>query len=322
MATVEKRGNKYCVRYRYETETGEVKFKRVSGFRTKEDAWAAAKELEQKSAAGIEVNIGTLTCGEIMERWFNLHCKGLAASTRAKYSDAMDKLEKYFISDLPLKKLSTAKFNFLLDKLTETVSVRTALDNTEPLRLALSWALNEKMIPYNPLANVQLPKAKKKKQMILSDSDVEELCSYASGSNRRCTEYRIPLLLALYGGLRREECAALRWDSVDFDRNRITISEAIIMTPDGKEHLKDPKTYLSARTISMPEFVMDELAKEFAKYQNRKEEHTLRHNPTHRVCVTSTGDPYSCASYIHPLKRLIKEINKQREIDELTAAHS
>ena len=32
-----------------------------------------------------------------------------------------------------------------------------------------------------------------------------------------------------------------------------------------------------------------------------------------RVCVTSTGDPYSCKSYIHPLKRLIKEINAQRE---------
>ena len=30
-------------------------------------------------------------------------------------------------------------------------------------------------------------------------------------------------------------------------------------------------------------------------------------------CVTSTGGPYSCKSYIHPLKRSIKEINAQRE---------
>ncbi len=44
-----------------------------------------------------------------------------------------------------------------------------------------------------------------------------------------------------------------------------------------------------------------------------KDAHTLRHNPTHRVCVSSTGVPYSCKSYIHPLKRLIKEINEQRE---------
>ena len=312
MATVEKRGSKYCVRYRYETDTGDVKFKRVSGFRTKEEAWAAAKELEQKSAAGIEVNIGTLTCAEIMERWFNDHCKGLAASTRAKYSDAMDKLDTFFIAELPLKKLNTAKFNLLLDQLTENVCVRTAIDNTEPLRLALSWALNEKLIPVNPLSNIQLPRIMKRKQKILSDADVEDLCAAASGPNRRCREYRIPLLLALYGGLRREECAALRWDSVDFDHNRITISEAIVMTPDGKEHLKDPKTYLSARTISMPEFVMDELAKEYDKFKTRKDEHTLRHNPAHRVCVSSTGDPYACASYIHPLKRLINEVNMQR----------
>ena len=98
MASVTKRGSKYCVRYRYETETGEVKFKRVSGFKSKEEAWAAAKELERKSTAGIEVNIGSLTCAEVMERWFTEHCSGLAPTTRAKYSDAMDKLDNLFIA--------------------------------------------------------------------------------------------------------------------------------------------------------------------------------------------------------------------------------
>ena len=313
MASVTKRGSKYCVRYRYETETGEVKFKRVSGFKSKEEAWAAAKELERKSTAGIEVNIGSLTCAEVMERWFTEHCSGLAPSTRAKYSDAMDKLDNLFIAALPVKKLNKAKFNVLLDQLMEKVSDRTATDNTEPLRLSMAWAAEEGIIPFNPLINVKLPRIKKRKQVILCDADVEDLYAASISSKRRCKEYRIPLLLALYGGLRREECAALRWESIDFDHNRITISEAIVMTPDGKEYLKDPKTYLSARTISMPEFVMEELSKEYTSFLSRKDQHTLKHNPTHRVCVTSTGDPYSCKSYIHPLKRLIEEINTQRE---------
>ncbi len=78
-------------------------------------------------------------------------------------------------------------------------------------------------------------------------------------------------MLALYGGLRREECAGLRWESVDFKHNRITISEVITMSTDGSEHLKDPKTALSARTISMPIFVMEELEKEYAKFLSRKD---------------------------------------------------
>ncbi len=287
--------------------------KRVSGFKTKEAAWKAAQDLERKSSAGIEVNIGSLTCAEIMEKWYSGHCSGLAASTRAKYSDNMDNLDRYFIAALPVKKLNTAKFNLLLDQLMEKVSVRTALDYTEPLRLSMAWATVEGIIPVNPLTNIQLPKIKKRKQVILTDSDVEDLVAAADSSARRCHEYRIPLLLALYGGLRREECAALRWESIDFDHDRITISEAIVMTPDGKEHLKDPKTELSARTLSMPKFVMAELEKEYTKFLSRRDEYILRHNPSHRVCVTSTGDPYSCKSYIHPLKRLIKEINAQRE---------
>lgn len=287
--------------------------KRVSGFPTKEAAWAAAQELEQKSAAGIDVNGGSITCSELMERWFSERCPGLAATTRAKYSRGIDKLSGTFVANLPVRKLNPQRFTLLLDQFRETVSIRTAVDYTEPLRLALSWAVADRLIPINPLANARLPKAPKRQQKILTDADVEALISAAGSSARRCKDFRIPLMLALYGGLRREECAGLIWDLVDFDRNRITIREVITMTPDGKEHRKDPKTALSARTISLPVFVMAELKAEYQKYLSRPNSHTLQHNPQRRVCVTSIGDPYSLKSYAHAVLRLIREINQERE---------
>ena len=170
-----------------------------------------------------------------------------------------------------------------------------------------------RLIPINPLANARLPKAPKRQQKILTDADVEELIASAGSSARRCKDFRIPLMLALYGSLHREECAGLTWDLVDFDRNRITIREVITMTPDGKEHRKDPKTVLSARTISMTAFVMAELKAEYQKYLSRQNSHTLKHNPQRRVCVTSVGDPYSLKSYDHAVLRLIREINQERE---------
>lgn len=313
MAFVSKRGKTYCLRYRYEDELGRIREKRVSGFKTKEDAWAAARDLEAKSSAGIDVHGDAMTCEELMERWFAAHCLDLAATTRAKYSNGIDQLTETFIKELTIKKLTTQRFGLLLDEFRKRVSIRTAVDYTEPLRLALSWAIEEKLIPINPLANVRLPKIPKRQQKILTDADVEELVAVASGSARRCSEFRIPLLLALYGGLRREECAGLSWEMVDFDRNRITIREAVTMTPDGKEHQKDPKTTLSSRTISMPAFVMAELQKEYLTFLKRSNAHTLANNPAHRVCVRSTGKPYSLKSYSHPVLRLIREINNQRE---------
>ena len=313
MASVTKRGSKYCVRYRYETETGETREKRVSGFQTKEDAWAAARDLEAKSNAGIDVHGDSMTCAEVMERWFADHCGPLAANTRAKYSDAIDKLAGTFIADLQVRRLDSRKFNLLLDQLQENVSVRTAVSNTEPLRLALSWAVAERLIPFNPLSNVSLPKIPKRSQRILTDADAEDLVAASVAPCRRCTDFHLPLILALYGGLRREECAGLRWEDVDFTNNRITISHAVTMTPDGVEHHKDPKTDLSSRTISMPAWVMTELETAYAAFLARTDLHTLQHNPLHRVCVTSTGDPYSCKSYAHALLRLIREVNAQRE---------
>ena len=315
MASVQPYGSGYSVRYWYESETGERKMKRVSGFRTKEEAWAAAKELEEKSSAGIDVNGGSMSCAELMERWFADHCGGLEPTTRAKYSGAMDKLADTFVAELPVRRLDSRKFNLLLEKLQEDprVSVGTAVSNTEPLRLSLSWAVGERLIPLNPLSNVRLPKSPKRQQKILTDADVDELLAESIAPHRRRKDFRIPLLLALYGGLRREECAGLRWERVDFEHNRITICEAVTMTPDGREHQKDPKTDLSARTISMPAWVMEELKAAYQAFLSRSNAHTLRHNPAHRVCVTSTGDPYSCKSYAHAVLRLIREINRRRE---------
>ncbi len=313
MASVYARGKKYCVMYRYETETGEIKQKRVSGFSSREEAWAAARDLEAKSSAGIDVNGDAMSCSELMERWFADRCTALAATTRAKYSSAIDKLSDTFVADLQVRRLDTRKFNLLLDQLKENVSVRTAVSYTEPLRLSLTWGVAERLIPLNPLANVRLPKIPKRSQRILTDDDVSALLAASVSPQRRCRDFRIPLLLALYAGLRREECAGLRWEHVDFNHNRITVCEAITMTPDGAQHLKDPKTDLSARTISMPAWVMQELRKEYDKFLSRTNEHILQHNPAHRVCVTSTGDPYSCKSYAHAILRLIREVNAVRE---------
>lgn len=314
MATVERYGSGYSVRYRYETETGEKKQKRVSGFHTKEEAWAAAKELKEKSDAGINVNGSAMTCAELMALWFADRRVGLAVTTKAKYSASIEVLSKTFIAKLKIRQLTHKRYHLLLDQLQEKpVHLRTAVSYTEPLRLSLSWGVAERLIPLNPLMNLRIPKIPKRKQRILTDADVADLVATVCSPERRSREIRIPILLALYAGLRREECAALRWENVDFDHDRITISEAITMTPDGEEHLKDPKTDLSARTISMPAWVMAELWKAYKVFINRPSGFNESRNPTHRVCTNQIGKPYSCKTYSHMTIRLIQEINQKRE---------
>ena len=167
MAFISKRGNRWCVRYRYTDELGAVKEKRVSGFLTKEDAMAAAKTLEAKSNAGIDVNGDRATCGQIMERWFSEHCAFLSATTRAKYSDGIDRLAKLDVYNLPVRRCTQATLSALILALQEgagggrPLALRTAIAHTESLRMALAWAAQRQLIPINPLAGAKLPKLKK-----------------------------------------------------------------------------------------------------------------------------------------------------------------
>ena len=93
--------------------------------------------------------------------------------------------------------------------------------------------------------------------------------------------------------------AALRWQDVDFKRRTITIRQAITRTSSGAEVLKSPKTSTSARTVSLPRFVMDELR--------------LAPKACDRVCATPAGQPYRLDSYPQAIRRLIDRVNAARQ---------
>ena len=300
MAFISKRGNVWCVRYRYTNELGESKEKRVSGFRTKEDAMAEAKRLEAKSNAGIDVNGDKQTCGYIMERWFDEHCIFLNASTRSKYSDGIDRLSKMEIYNMPVRRVTPSVLNAIIITLQEgtttgrPIALRTAIALTESLRLSLSWAFQIGLIPTNPLACAKLPKTKKREQKILSEQDIDDLVKAIAHH-----PFRLPVLLALYGGLRREETAALQWEDVDYVRHCLLIRRAIARTSKGREILKDTKNQSSTRNVSMPKFIMDELK--------------LAPKSSTRICVAPSGEPYRLDSYPQAMRRIVEKINADRK---------
>ena len=241
-----------------------------------------------------------MTCGQLMERWFAEHCVNhVAATTLSKYSDGIDRISKHPVYALQIKRVNAQTQKRLIDDLRNgtltgrPISMRTAMSLMEPLRLSMSWGVRHGYIPVNPLSSAQLPKTPKRKQRILNQRDIDDLCMSTEGH-----PFRIPLMLALYGGLRREEAAGLQWENVDFDRNTITIIDATTRTASGRTIHKDTKNTFSRRTISMPQFVMDELKS------------VPKTSPF--VCVSRTGEPYAPDSYPQALKRLIQGINKQR----------
>lgn len=70
----------------------------------------------------------------------------------------------------------------------------------------------------------------------------------------------IPILLALWLGLRRSEIMGLRWEGVDFERHQLHIDHAVVFDRDNKIVEKDwMKNETSSRTIDCPEYIMGKL---------------------------------------------------------------
>jgi integrase len=79
---------------------------------------------------------------------------------------------------------------------------------------------------------------------------VRELLAKLEGS-----EWRVPVTVALFCGLRRGELLALRWRDVELDGAKLTVAGALEQSKAGVR-LKEPKTKSGRRSLSLPTIVV------------------------------------------------------------------
>lgn len=73
------------------------------------------------------------------------------------------------------------------------------------------------------------------------------------------TQFQAFFYLAIYGGFRRGELCALRWNDIDFKKQTVRIDEAFAKTTKG-QMIKGPKTEAGNRTVKLPKICFDVLA--------------------------------------------------------------
>lgn len=103
--------------------------------------------------------------------------------------------------------------------------------------------------------NVRLPQIQKPIKRYLQPKDIGKLAQAVQGDS--C---EVPILLAVWLGLRRSEIVGLCWDCVDLDNNLLHIRRAVV--PD--EHNKwvqkgTAKNLSSQRTVDCPDYIMDRI---------------------------------------------------------------
>jgi integrase len=101
-------------------------------------------------------------------------------------------------------------------KLTETTLNR----DVEVIRHILFWAVEERILPANPLARTRLPRARRIKRPILSVQEEELLLQAAAPHLRKI------IIAALDTGMRRSELLTQRFEDIDFFRKVLVVTRS------------------------------------------------------------------------------------------------
>ena len=202
---------------------------------------ANAKALALK-AGFIEVyrNPERLTVERAVERYIESKNVVLSPSTIKGYkkiqANHMDAIKA-----TPLATLTQEKVQRWVNALAKDHSAKT-VKNAHGL---LSAVVRE----YHPSLNLHttLPQRDAKQIEIPTEDEIKLIIQAAKG-----TEMELPILLAIWLGLRASEIRGLRWN--DFQGNRLHICRAIVDGADGPA-LKKTKTVAGDRWIKVPQYI-------------------------------------------------------------------
>jgi integrase len=233
---------------------------------TKKEAEAERTRLLNGAQTGHYVDPSSITVGEFFDRWErDWAANNVSPKSLERYKEIISTYIRPEIGTTKLQKLKPAQVVELYAKLlregrkvvtpgrTAGLSPASVRYVHRVLHRALGHAVIWGLLPANPCASVDAPKAAPVEIEILAEPQVKEVLTKLRG--------RPMCLLATVGlasGVRRGELLALRWKDLDLDACKVRVEQAIEQTKAGLR-FKGPKTKHGRRQFSISASVIAEL---------------------------------------------------------------
>lgn len=256
MATVEKYKTSsgttlYAVRYR----TPGNRTTRKRGFTTKRDAQTFANDVEVKKLTGdyIAPTLGKITVDELSADWLARKKQATAQSHYRMLESAYRVHVKPKWGPVAVADIDVVSIESWVTAMTRSGSgATTVVRSVGVLSGILGDAVKGKRLRANPAKGVEnLPRKSGKRRVYLSADDVRRLADESG-------EHRVLVLTLAYCGLRWGEAVALKVRDVQFLRRRISVSENAVQL--GVDHAVGPTKGREARSVPVPQFVLNELS--------------------------------------------------------------
>jgi len=229
-----------CQVFDYTDFHGKRHYKSFTADTKKEAEFMAAEFMMSKKDKG---KASTKTFGQALEDYISIREPVLSPRSIINYR-RMQKNDLSNLSDIKIADITQELVQHIINEDIKIHAPKTVRDTH-----GLIAAVLKEDRPGFAL-NTVLPASRPPKIYVPTDEEVKQLLLCAEG-----TDLELPILLAAFGPMRRGEICALHSDWIN--GNVVHVARNMVITPDHKWIIKQPKTYAGDRFIDYPDFVAE-----------------------------------------------------------------
>ena len=231
---------------------------------------------------------------QFINDWLDkVHIHKIQESTYYGYKGRVNgQMKKYFDEKITLADCKPRLIHGFYDYLREEGdNEQTVLHYHNLLHTAFEYAIRQEILEYNPMNKVERPQVKKFVGGFYSVDEVKTLLECAKDDL-----IYIPIVLAVYCGLRRSEVLGLSWSNIDFENDKILIGQkSLEVVRNGKmvQIISDEmKTESSRRSFKMIPELKEILLAHKERQELYRQEFRKSYNKKYldMVCVNPLGD--------------------------------
>ncbi|MDE6869056.1 MAG: site-specific integrase [Clostridia bacterium] len=232
------KNGKYYVVISYQDEHGKNKQKwAATGLDAKNNKRAAEevmreiianfKNEETPSASMRSTTKDKLLFGDYLTQWIEIAKPNLQTSTYAGYKGKIKNIAPYFNErGITLQNIKPTDIQAYYAWLMENGKTIQACTHAHVIiRRALEIAYYTDLIPVNPAAKVEKPKSPKYEAKYYDLKQLRELFECLKGD-----KYELMYKMTAFYGLRRSELCGMKWNSIDFYKNTLTLNSSVVQT--------------------------------------------------------------------------------------------
>ena len=221
--------------------------KNTRSFTSPNKTEAMQKAIEWKQSK--KANYNTMTVGEAIDKYISIKENVLSPSTVRGYK-TIRKNCITDIEDIKVNKITQVRYQQFISDLSAKYSAKTVHNANGLIRSSITL-----ISPYTDLGKITLPQKERALKQPLNGNEIGELVNAIKGHRNE-----IPLLLALYLGLRQSEILALQYEDIDTKKDLVYIHRACVPNSESQYITKDfPKNDSSNRILHLPKYIKSRL---------------------------------------------------------------